>query len=357
MEAVETMGRLLSRATWAGTRGQVQHVASIPPGAARGLVAEVYSQVERDFGMVAPPITLHAAAPGPLAAAWTMLRETMLVPGSVRRAAKEAVAVAVSLANACPYCAEVHHVALQALAGGRPGGVAGAGLRPLTDWARTAGGDRRAVAPPPAAPEQVPELIGTVVTFQYLNRMVNLFLVESPIPAGVPAAARRVITRMAGRLLRPAFRRPAVAGGSLDLLPAASLPADLSWAAGSPVIGEAFARAAAALEAAGERSVPGSVRHLVTGALAGWDGRPPALGSGWLAEAVASLPLRDRPAGRLALLAALSSAQAGQSTVDEFRRYQPDDRCLIEVSAWASMLAARQRGAWLWHGPDATVGS
>jgi len=97
---------------------QIRYVRPVPPGAAAGLVADVYAQVERDFGMLAPPVVLHSPAVGPLAACWIMLRETLLAQGGAARAAKEVVAAGVSLGNACPYCVDVHSAVLRGLAHG-----------------------------------------------------------------------------------------------------------------------------------------------------------------------------------------------------------------------------------------------
>src|SRR6266508_3798443 len=57
------MGELLARVSRRATRAQVHHVTPVLADRAGGLVAEVYRQVERDFGMLAPPIALHAPAP------------------------------------------------------------------------------------------------------------------------------------------------------------------------------------------------------------------------------------------------------------------------------------------------------
>lgn len=343
------MGLLLSRAGRAGARAHVRHVSVMPPAQAGEQVARVYAQLERDFGMLAPPIALHSAAPGPLAAAWTMLRETMLSPGLLGRAEKESVAVAVSDANACPYCTEVHSILLYGLTGGSPG----TDLEQLTGWVRDSAAGRPVTGPPPVTAGQVPELIGTVVTFQYLNRMVDVFLADSPIPAGVPPQLRGFIRRVAGRFLRPVVRRTTLPGASLELLPAAAPPADQSWTAGNRIVGEAFARAAAAIEAAGRRSVPDPVRELVTtmldDRLGRRAGRPDGPGAGWVNDAVATLPHGDRAAGRLALLAAFSSYQVGDSVIEEFRRYRSDDQSLVEAVSWASLAAARRHGASLWR--------
>jgi AhpD family alkylhydroperoxidase len=357
------MGSLLGRITRRGTRSQVRHVTVVRPESARGLVAEVYAQVERDFGMLAPPIGLHSPAPGPLAAAWLMLRESMIATGRVSRAVKEAVAVAVSHLNACPYCVDVHSAALHGLGRDREAtaladnGSVGRDLQEIIGWAKASGRRRRAVATAPPVPaEQLPELLGTVVTFHYLNRMVNTFLIASPIPLGLPRAARRTARRMAGRLLRLALNGEVMPGQAAELLPAAELPPDLSWAAGNPAVADAFARAAAAIDAAGRRSVPVSARELVAARLAGWGGEPPGVLRDWAYDAVASLPRDDRPAGQLALLVAFSSYQVGAPAIAGFRQhYRPDDQSLIEVASWASMAAARAQGGWLGRADNRNV--
>jgi alkylhydroperoxidase family enzyme len=355
--------RLLARVTRRGTQAQIRHVPVVPPHAARGLVARVYAQLEHDFGMLAPPVALHAPAPGTLAACWTMLRETLVVSGAADRTAKEVVAAAVSGANACPYCVEVHGTMLYGLAGGRLAGavrdgrfeaIGDPGLRAVAAWARGSGAVDGAAAPLPAGlgERQAAQLVGVAVTFHYLNRMVNVFLPDSPLPPGLPAAVRGGLRRAAGRLLRPAPRPP---GASLDLLPPAPLPADLAWAAADPDVAGAFARAAAAVEEAGRRSVPDAVRALVRDALAGRAGRPDGPSRGWAEEAVSGLPDRDRPAGLLALLTAMASYQVGPSVIDGCRRAGAGDAELVELASWAALAAARRAGRSLGQDPPAPV--
>src|ERR1039457_6101964 len=42
---------------------QVRHVTPVRIGAGPGLVRQVYRQVEREFGVLAPPMALHSPAP------------------------------------------------------------------------------------------------------------------------------------------------------------------------------------------------------------------------------------------------------------------------------------------------------
>jgi AhpD family alkylhydroperoxidase len=313
-----------------------RHIKVVKRRHATGLVADVYRQVERDFGMLAPPTAMHSASPPVLAASWLILRETLLAEGKADRASKEAVATGVSEANSCPYCADVHGMTLAAIP--EP-----TDLTELTEWAR---GTVTSAAEPPGSPEQAPELVGVAVAFHYYNRMVNVFLRESPFPSHVPENAKPKARKVLGGVLRPPARgaRP---GDSLDLLPPASVPEDLDWARGNPVVTDAFARAYAATEVAGIRSIPAGVRRVVHNRLSTWDGRSPGISRSWLDELVAPLPPAERPAGRLALAIALASYQVDEGLVDAYRQTAPKDSALVELAAWASMAAARRISTWL----------
>jgi hypothetical protein len=308
---------------------QIRHVSAVPPRRAAPVVARIYREVAREFGLLAPPVALHAAAPGPLAACWLMLRETMLVTGQVRRADKEAVAAAVSRANACPFCTTIHTVTLDVL---------------VRRDHPAENPDGLLVPPFPAG--QAPELIGTAVLLHYLNRMVNVFLGDLPLPPGAPASALGPVLRVLHHLIERASRVELVPGRSLDLLPPAPLPRQLRWAAGNAPIAGAFARAAAAFEVAGTRAAPPRVRRFLAAELRTWHGQPRGPSRAWVEDAVANLPLGERPVGRLALLTAFAAHQVDRKVIEECRL---DDRTLIELTSWASMAAAGHLGERVWQ--------
>jgi hypothetical protein len=196
-------------------------------------------------------------------------------------------------------------------------------------------------------------VIGVAVTFHYINRMVNVFLCESPLPP-VPAVALKGVRFAATRVLSNLARIRPRPAQSLELLPDAPLPAELSWAGGQPHIGAAFARAGAAIDAGGTRSVPDRVRQLVTTVLDAGTGAPGLASGAWLEPAVTDLPAQERPAARLALLTALGSYRVTDPVVNDFLAGGGDDRALIELTAWASMAAARRIGQQLRE--DVTTG-
>ena len=91
----------------------IKYVHPVNVRSAKGLVALVYSQIERDFGKVVEPFRLHSPLPRLLAGTWMACRETELV-GSVPRGIKEAIAATVSKLNSCPYCVDAHTIMLKA---------------------------------------------------------------------------------------------------------------------------------------------------------------------------------------------------------------------------------------------------
>jgi len=307
----------LVKAALRRTVREVKFVRAVPFGRASGLVRDVYGQVERDFGMLAPPIALHSPSEGVLAAAWVMLRESLVAGGTATRAEKEVVATAVSEANACPYCVDVHGMALEAL--GEPEKA-----KELAKWVRGEG----------TPPDGSDEFVAVAVTFHYLNRVVSVFLPDSPLPPQAPRRAKAVL----GFFLKPG--EPPRAGDALDLLPSAQ--DGPGWATPGSTLADAFARAAKAMETAGERSVPPRVRDLVRRELKVWDGKPPGLSRAWAEQLVAELPEGERAQGRLALLVAKAAYQ-----VTEHDIVKTGDRELVELVAWASHTAADELGGRL----------
>ncbi|MFI7120172.1 carboxymuconolactone decarboxylase family protein [Amycolatopsis sp. NPDC049868] len=320
--------------------GGIRHVRVVGEDSAIGLTARVYAQARQDFGLVAPPLALHSGLPKLLAACWMMLRETLVVPGESGRAVKEAVAAAVSAANDCPYCVEVHDSVLNGLKDASPSVAA------ATAWGRTCL-DASTVAPPPVPARQTGEVVGVAVTFGYLNRMANIFLPSSPIPAQTPGAAGKYVRGALGWMLRGAVG-DVTAGLSLDLLPPARPPADvLSWAGGAREVSDAFARASAEIARAADPAVPPAVRAAVREVLDGWTGGPPGPGRGWMDPVVAELPPADRAAGKLALLTALASYRIDDDVVEEYRRDAPGDEALLSLTSWVALTAARRTGEWM----------
>jgi AhpD family alkylhydroperoxidase len=334
---------------------QVRRVRPVAGADADPASRRVRAQIERDFGAVVPPFLLHTPAPALLAASWTMVREC-LVTVHVERAAKEALAAAVSRANACTYCVDAHTAALHALGDAATADALGdparaptteGALGPLLAWAAASRfADDPTLRSPPFTPAAAPELVGIACGFHYVNRMVTIFLAPSPMPFASPRL-KRWTRRMLGPVLSGQLHRALARGESLDLLPDAPLPADLAWTAPQPTIAAAFARAAAAFDAAGAATLPEPVRALVAARVAAWRGEAMPLDRRWVDDAAAPLDRALHPAARLALLTAFAPERVDDAVVADFAARRPGDATLVAAAAWASFTAARRIAGWL----------
>lgn len=317
------------------------------------LVAAVHGQIRRDFGMLVPPFTLHDPAPPLLAGFWMVCREAT-VASRVPRAHTEAVATAISTLNRCPYCVDAHammlhgtgaHEAAQALAAGRAAGDPT--LAALAVWAAASRrpGDPQ-LSRPPFAADAAPALVGTAVAFHYVNRMVSALLPDSPLPVR-GERWKRPLRRLLGWHFGRAIRRAKTPGASLALLSDAPLPGDLAWATPDAAIAGAFARFAAAVEAAGAAALGDDARARIAAHVGAWHGADPPLGRGWLDDATADLPAAACAEARLGLVAALAPWQMDATLRDAYRATRPGDAGLVGALAWSAFTAARRIGTWL----------
>jgi hypothetical protein len=218
-------------------------------------------------------------------------------------------------------------LARTAIADGQVETIADPAMRAIVTWA-----NQLLLDQPPVAPAAAPELIGTAVTLHYLNRMVNVLLVENFLPQ--VRWVRGTVATALPWLLRPLARRSYAAGESLRWIRAAELPADLNWAQPAPAIAHAFAGFAAVVDQHGQRALPASARAIVGEHLAAWDGAaPPRARPG---SSSGGTPGAACGHGRLS---------DHDGVVAAYRRHYPDDASLVAALAWASFAAARRVGA------------
>jgi hypothetical protein len=133
----------------------------------------------------------------------------------------------------------------------------------------------------------------------------------------------------------------------LKLVPKATLPDDLSWAALNPNVAGAFAGFVQVVEEAGTAVLPEQVRLLVSERVQAWNGEAMGISRRWVEDAVVEIEEAHRAAARLALLTALASYQVDSSIVEVFQAQYPEDAQLIAATAWASFTAARRVSVWI----------
>jgi hypothetical protein len=191
-------------------------------------------------------------------------------------------------------------------------------------------------------------MIGTAVMFHYINRIVNVFLSESPLSFPTPHFVKRLVgSVMVSRIVRVV----AEPGESLRFLPENPLPPDLGWASPNPAVSGSFARMAFATQRAGEAALPTTTRELLLSRLGNWHGEDSGLSRGWVEDAISSLVPGEQPSARLALLSAFASHQVDEGVITACRKAGASDKTLLATVAWASFCTARKVGTWLDRSP------
>jgi AhpD family alkylhydroperoxidase len=331
----------------------IKYIEVVKPKSANGLVAQVYSQVKRDFGRIVEPFLVHSPLPELLAGAWMACRETELV-GIVPRETKEALATTISKLNQCPYCVDAHTIMLEAagekqlaknVAGSMLSDIQNGQAKAIVQWAISRSVPNVEWVKAPFSSIEAPEIIGTTVYFHYINRIANVLLSETPLPTNNPLL-KGTMTRIAASMFSKALRAPKTAGDSLQFLPQTELPDDLAWAKPSPNVSGAFACFAKAVEIDGEYALPFEVRTLVqkeaNNALSQKTeftlNHVTQVSSGLGDDALES-------AAQLCLMTALMPSKITQKTMNTYRKHYPEDTKLLGALAWASFTATRKIGA------------
>ena len=288
-------------------------IASHPP--VGGFIQEIFSQIKHDFGAVVEPFLLHSPDPKILGGVWAACRETELITGVVPRNVKELIASAVSQINRCPYCVDAHTIMLNAV--GEPkvakllstdaaNEITDSKLKDLYEWASSTRSPKaEIILTPPFSLKEAPEIIGMAVFYHYINKMVSIFLSESPVPLNINWI-KAPLKRIAGLYFSLSARRSKSCGESLKFIPSARLPEDMGWAEDSPSISKSFAGFSAVIDEIGSSILPDEVRLCVEKYIHSWNGEYPGMSRHWVDQATQGLGETEKDVGRLVLTASIA---------------------------------------------------
>ncbi|MEJ2280977.1 MAG: carboxymuconolactone decarboxylase family protein [Candidatus Bathyarchaeota archaeon] len=314
------------------------------------MVAKVYSQIKQDFGRIVEPFTLHSPIPSILAGAWMAARESELV-GYAPRSVKEAIAASISKLNHCPYCVDAHTIMIRAsgekrtaklIAQEKYNEIKPSQTKEIIKWAlSTLSPKSELINKPPFTKELAPEIIGTAVFYHYINPLVTIFLGDSPLPFPFFKSQMKPIV---SHLFKKSVNNPKLPGDSLDFLPDAKLPQDLSWAEESNNVSGAYARFAKAFSELEETVIPKEIQNIVKQYMDNWTGEIQKSGIDKIEEIISHLRVESKIATKIALLTIFSPYKINQENIKEFRNFFTQQEELLGLTAWASFIRARKIG-------------
>jgi len=347
----------------------LNQVKYLPTGPAtdQDLLKQVKAQIKRDFGMVVDPFRLHALQPKLLAGVWAACRETELV-GIAPRAIKELVAACVSQTNKCPYCVDAHTMLLNSvgeadlskmISNGNIQSISRNEHKNIAKWALASRSpDSPTLLTPPFAQEWFAELIGMVVFYNYLNRMVHVFLPQYLLPVQ-QKGSKQIMKRLAGWFFSSSVNRKKPEGLALGFLVGAAVPKDFEWAGSRTNVAQGFAQMAAIIDELASEHIPLSVQDTFKHFLAQWRGEDAPLSAGWMEEFKDQVPAEQQAMLELSLMLIASSYRVTDQHIERFKKNNPKPETLLVTAAWASFQTARKIGGWLYvpDKPDQTINS
>lgn len=342
------------------TNKQVRYIEPVVATKADGELYKLYAQIRSDFQLV-PPLTLFSPAPDLLAGVWSIWRESQFVMGQVPRFITEAVAAAISSINTCPYCVDAHTGMLHASSNSHivdaihrknSSLIKDQKSRRILEWAfaNRSPGDE-ILARPPFSKDEAPEIIGTAFVYHLVNRMVTVFLVDTPLPVSSNwKYIRRIAAKIFGLTVGKSIinRRPQ-SDQVADLAPINDLPDSMNWALSNLHIARAFSNFSILMQSSTGNILSEQVRNLAERQVNSWSGENMGMDRSWLEKNVRNLEEIDKPVARLILLTALSPYQVCEKDILEFRSVYPDDERLLIITTWASFIAARRVSSWLFE--------
>jgi AhpD family alkylhydroperoxidase len=268
----------------------VRYISPLPVKDATGDVSHLYKQMKRDFGLVGDVFHIHSLTPSLLYGMWASFRETEIV-GSVSRSIKEAVALAVSKTNQCPFCIDAHSTILlatgdkqiaQYINQDQADEIPDRKMREIISWAlATLSPGTPIIESPPFAGEEAPEFIGTVVINHYINRLTDIFIPNKSILPIQNSLLKKILNLFIPLFFSSSIKKSRAVGDSLSFISQQHLPADLEWARPNKIICQAFASFAVATEESVKHILSDNSRIAVEAYLHAWEGEKPSIGRGW----------------------------------------------------------------------------
>lgn len=331
----------------------MRYVEAVPNRSATGLTRKVYDMIREDF-FKNGSLTSRSKVPELMAAIWVAGRETMLVEDRVDRTTKDAIIAVLSQLNACPYCEDM---LISLVSAGGKSEVAMTifdksdldtadeeELRQALEWVRAVSSPDVEVVPPmPFSPDQLPEVFGTMMAMSDINRFSHVVMDDSPVRS--PFGLRRIkafLLRLFAQELKVTRRLDLQHGRSLPLLPSATLPEDLRWAASNTRVADALARWTAAVERSVAGVISEEVQETVRRSLYAWHGETMPLSRAWLEDEIAGLGEEDRKIARLAIITAKASYQFDERLAQDVLGADRDEARFVRILAWSSFSGARR---------------
>ena len=318
---------------------------------ASGLTKEVLLQSQRDF-FINGTITSHAACPPLMAGMWMSGREIALTNQHLPAWLKKAMGAALSEVNKCPYCEDF---LLSLTHGAKQNNLANSlrkhEMESIDDeltlkrlqWTKASiTRNAKELENPPFSSEEMPEALGTLIVFNYTNKISDFTLDGSPVPSSLRSGALKFF----GLELQESSELDLEHGASFYMLPKATVPDEFHWAGDNWLVADSLARWNQVVEDEINQALSKPVQQHIRENLQDWNGGQAPLSRRWVEEEVKDLKGVDRDKARLVLLIAKASYQIDDSIIEQVRQQGVIEADLVRLGAWGAYMGAKTIANW-----------
>jgi hypothetical protein len=197
---------------------------------------------------------------------------------------------------------------------------------------------------PPFRPEEMPEALGTLIVFNYTNKISDFTMKGSPVPASLRSGALKLF----GMELEESAALDLEHGASLHMLTKAKVSEEFPWAASNPLVMETLSRWNHVVEEEIHHALSGNAQQIIRQNLKTWQGGQAPLSRGWVEEEVQDLQEEERDKARLVLLIAKASYQMDDGIIEQVTQHGLSEADLVRLGAWGALLGAKTVANWCW---------
>ncbi len=336
----------------------VKYIKAVGLKDSTGTIKNINEQIARDFGL-AGPLTLSTVSERVHAVRWVTARESYVVESSVKRVTKEIVAASVAQVNRCPYCEDAHGTSIvsagdkitsKKIANGTWQTLKGEKKKQIIEWSlNTRNPNAEIIKNPPFSIHEAPEIIGTALVFHSTNRLVSIFLEESPLPNFLSGKLiKKTALKIAAKtLFKSMVEKQSTTGDGLEFINDYPIPTSLKWSKSIPPFSKALAAEQVVLNEIEEELIPKKLAQLFIEKVNSWQGEEMPMGRSWLNEVIKPLSENEKPIAQIMFLAAFTPFAVTGKDIEDFRKAKPGDAALVEVCYWSIQLLTNRLSKWL----------
>lgn len=322
------------------------------------LISKINFQIDRDFWLVWP-MTLSTISENVHIIRWIFARELFIIENNVSRVKKEIIASWIAQINKCPYCEDVHTTSISSAWNNKVSkAIMNKTWESLNDkktkeiikWSlNTRKPNTNIIKNPPFSEKEAPEIIWTALVFHSTNRLVSIFLDNSPLPNFL---SNNLTKKIALKIASKTFFKSMI---FKKVKPLESLKFISNYDFWNKINNfnpmELFIKALKIekeiLDEIENKHIQINLIKLFKTKIAKWEGEDMPLGRAWLLKITKNLNENEKPIANIIFLSAFSPYTITKNDINDFLQIKKSEQELLEICFWSIQTLVNRINEWL----------